>query len=170
MFREPRTSLSKVFIDRRVVVRESPIHGWGCFAAEDIDSHVLIESAPVVVCHRSTTEALFEINDCRHVLMDYPFAWKDGMIVFALGWAAVYNHQAENNCNWQQNYEYDTLEFITKRKILKDEEITVRYLPARLRGALWFVDEGDEDVSFRDAMEAKNYGSKKASGIDWKNL
>ena len=93
MFREPRSSLPKVFIDPRVVVRESPIHGWGCFATEDIEAHVVIESAPVIICHKAASDALFEINDSRHILQDYPFAWKEGFIAYSMGWGAVYNHQ-----------------------------------------------------------------------------
>ena len=165
MFREPRSSHPKVFIHSSVVVKESPIHRWGCFAACDIESNVLIESAPVVICHKDTTDALYEIHDCRHILQDYPFTWKEGTIIFALGYAAVYNHLQDNNCHWQQNFEYETLEFRTKRKILAGEEITVRYLPVRLKGALWFDDGTGGSVD--DAREAQMCGKKRLNWLDF---
>jgi len=158
MFREPRNTLPKVFIDSRIEVKESSIHRWGVFAKENIPAHTIIESAPVVLCHKSISEALFEINSCRHVLQDYPFSWEDGMLAYAMGWAAVYNHKRDNSAMWRQNYDYETIEFTTKRDILAGEEITVRYLPVRLRGALWFDSEEDEDVTINDVEAAANMG------------
>ena len=171
MFREPRNTLPKVFTDKRIEVRESSIHRWGVFAKENIPAHTIIESSPVVLCHNSLSDVLFEINNCRHVLQDYPFAWKDGMLAYAMGWAALYNHQRENNAMWKQNYEYETVEFTTKREILAEEEITVRYLPVRLRGALWFNTDEDDDLSFKDVEEASNIrGGKHAIGPSWKDI
>lgn len=146
MFREPRNSLPKVFIDKRIEVKESPVHGWGCFAKEDIEPHVLIESAPVILCHQDIMEHLFEMHNTRHIMQDYPFAWKDGMLAYAMGWAAVYNHKKENNCVWKPNFDYKTIEFTTKKKILAGEEIFVRYVPISKSGLLWFDDE-DDDVN-----------------------
>ncbi len=168
MFREPRNTLPKVFIDSRIEIRESEIHRWGMFAKVDIPAHVIIESAPVVLCHNSLSEALFAINNCRHILQDYPFSWEGGMLAFALGYAAIYNHQRENNAMWKQNYEYETIEFTTKRDILAGEEITVRYLPVRLRGALWFDSEEDKDLSIADAQEASRAGSNTV--LNWKDI
>ncbi|HIL26888.1 MAG TPA: SET domain-containing protein-lysine N-methyltransferase [Nitrospinaceae bacterium] len=167
MFREPRNSLPKVFIDPRVVVRESPIHGWGCFATEDIEQNVLIESAPVVIFHGAASDALFDINDTRHVLQDYPFTWKEGFLAFALGFAAIYNHLHDNNCMWKQNFEYETMEFTTKRKILAGEEITVRYLPAMFSGSLWFDDGLDYRVDV--SMEQDQVLKGKAT-LDWNKI
>jgi hypothetical protein len=149
MFREPRSALPKVFIDPRVEIKESPVHGWGGYAKEDIESHVIIESAPVILCHHSIMDALHEMNQVRHIMQDYPFGWKDGMIAYAMGWAAVYNHKRENNCNWKPNFEYNTLEFTTKRKILAGEEIFVRYVPLQKVGYLWFEDDEEVDTNLR---------------------
>lgn len=165
MFREPRNSFPKVFIDSRVEVAESPIHRWGMFAKEDIPAHTMIESAPVVLVHNSISEHLYEINNCRHILQDYPFAWKDGFLAYALGWAAVYNHLRDCSVVWRQNFEYETIEFTTRRDIKAGEELTVRYLPVRLRGALWFDSEEDDDITYEDALEC----SKTVGGArDWR--
>tara|TARA_R110001583_G_scaffold38874_7_gene125206 strand:- start:5501 stop:6001 length:501 start_codon:yes stop_codon:yes gene_type:complete len=166
MFREPRNSFPKVFIDPRVVVRDSSIHRWGCFATEDIEANILIESAPVVICHRDTSGTLFEMRNCRHILQDYPFCWKEGYIAFALGYAAIYNHLKENNCTWRQNFELETIEFFTKQEIKAGEEITVRYLPVMLRGALWFDDGGDGSV--QDHLDVTDGFNR--TGIGWDNV
>jgi len=167
MFREPRSSLPKVFIDQRVVVRESSIHGWGCFATEDIEQNVLIESAPIIIFHGAATEALYGMNDSRHILQDYPFTWKEGLLAFALGFAAIYNHLRGNNCLWKQNFEYETMEFTTKRKILAGEEITIRYLPAMFAGSLWFDDGNDYRVD--TAFEQQDILLGKAT-LDWNKI
>ena len=174
MFKEPRTSKPKVFIDSRIEVRESPIHGWGIFAKEDIPKHTMIESAPVVICHKATQEALYEMNDCRHILQDYPFAWEAGYIAFAMGFAAIYNHKGDCSVTWRPNYDYKTMEFTTKRDVEAGEQITVRYLPVRLRGALWFADEeGGEIDAFEAVEDYNNYrsaGQRRMTSRNWKNL
>ena len=156
MFREPRSSLPKVFIDPRIEIKESSIHGWGCFAKEDIPKHTILESAPVIICHKATQDALYEMNDTRHILQDYPFTWKEGMIAFAMGWAAVYNHNKDASAVWKPNFEYATIEFTSKRDIKAGEEITVRYLPVRYRGSLWFVDDEDDDINVITQYTTKN--------------
>jgi len=167
MFREPRSSLPKVFISKDIEVKESPIHGWGCFAIQDIEPGILIESAPVIICHRNIQESLYSINDHRHILQDYPFGWTPGFLAFAMGYAAIYNHQADSNCNWRPNHELETIEIITRRKILADEEITIRYLPVRLKGALWFADE-DNDSRIEDVVDAASFMNRDY--VDWKIL
>ena len=168
MFREGRSSLPQVFVDRRVECKKSPIHRWGCFATEDIEPHVIIESAPVILCHGSAMDALYEINSCRHILQDYPFTWKDGMVAFAMGWAAIYNHDQDASVVWQPNFDYETLEFFTKRKISAGEELTVRYLPLRLRGSLWFHDENAGDINVQE--NAADQSRIKNGNRDWKFL
>jgi len=167
MFKEPRSSLPKVFIDKRLEVKKSPLHGWGVFSKQDIKAHELIESAPVILCHQSIKESLFEINNCRHILMDYPFTWQEGNVAYAMGWAPLYNHSNDNNCVWRQNYDLNTIEITTVKNIKLGEELTVKYLPAILAGGLWF-DDGT-DFSVQDAKEAsRSFGVDKT--FDWSDV
>ena len=152
MFKEPRSSLPKVFLDSRVKIDRSPIHGWGCFASEFIDPHTIIESAPFFLVHKETLSHLYEMNDTRHVLQDYPFTWKDGKVAYAMGYAAVYNHNENNNCIWRQNYDYETIEIFTTKKINPGEELFVKYLPYNMRAGLWFENKEDsENINIKTA-------------------
>jgi uncharacterized protein len=168
MFTESRnTRLPKVFIHDAVKVKESPIHRWGCFTTEDIPKGTIIESAPVLIFHRSSLAHLFEMNDSRHILQDYPFTWEPGTVAIAFGFASIYNHSNTNNCVWRQNYELETLEFITRKDIKAGEEIFVKYLPSQLRAGLWFSDEseGEWNISIDDMNEAADF---KRLSLDWK--
>lgn len=162
MFREGRESLPKVFISDSLELKQSEIHRWGIFAKNSIPKDTLIESAPILIFHESTLTHLFELNETRHVLQDYPFIWKDGCVCIAFGWGSMYNHSNENNAHWRPNYEYETIEFRTKKDIKPGEEITVKYLPAQLRGNLWFDDGGNASIH--------DVGAEINSKPDWKLL
>ncbi len=161
MFKEgrERSDYPKIFMSHKIEVRESSIHGWGIFAKERIDANELIESAPVILFHKDTCEALGYgsrrdvsidtsgglridgVHD-RHVLMDYPFEWKDKMLAFGLGYSGVYNHSTEGpSALWRPNFEYECIEIYTRRVIDPDEEITIRYVAYKHCGTLWFTSD-----------------------------
>tara|TARA_E500000331_G_C17189464_1_gene684173 strand:- start:177 stop:680 length:504 start_codon:yes stop_codon:yes gene_type:complete len=165
MFREPRSSFPDYFIHPSLEIKKSETHGVGVFATADIPPKTMIESAPVVICHSSLMEALFSINDTRHVLQDYPFGWKDGCLAFAHGYGALYNHSVEK-CKvvWRPNYELETMEFTTMKEISAGEEIFIKYLPASHQDSLWFESE-ENDVLLSDVK----YEKERKSGIsNWK--
>jgi hypothetical protein len=180
MFKErrERSSYPKIFISHKIEVRESSIHGLGVFAKERLEFHELIEAAPVVVFHKDSfgddmgsddnVELAGQWGDVRldglhdrHVAMDYVFSWKPPIVAFPLGWAGVYNHSTENpNVIFRQNYDYECLDFCTRRVIEPDEEITIRYVPYKRCGNLWFTsDEAnsilDQPLDLRSDVKAR---------------
>ena len=70
MFRERRSALPKWFVDTKVEIKESEIHGLGCFAKEDIEANVLIESCPVIVFHRENETTVIRRKFFRY---NFPF-------------------------------------------------------------------------------------------------
>jgi hypothetical protein len=146
----------------KIEIRESSIHGLGVFTKEKINTHVLIEGAPVILFHRDSFEDLcvpLESNPekpvkqwwknhlvSRHILMDYPFAWDTPFLALGLGYSSVYNHATEDpNALWKPNPDCKTIDIYSRRAIEPEEEITIRYLPYKHCDKLWFLSEGDPD-------------------------
>jgi hypothetical protein len=166
MFKEGRTSLPKWFIDKRIECKDSPVHGAGVFAVEDIPKHTIIESGPVLIIHKNSMDALFEINDHRHILQDYVFKWEPGFFAVAMGWVAVYNHDDNANCQWRPNFDYKSLEITTVKDVKSGDELFVKYLPAQLSALLWFEQDGKNE-SINDAREAMELARGRRSTVDF---
>jgi SET domain-containing protein len=170
-----RVDYPNFFIDQRLEIKVSQIHGLGVFANAAISNRTLIEASPVIVFHRDTYKLLNEYTGAkrnwrhettasgsRHILMDYPFAWNQTHNAMAMGWGGLYNHSTfEPNTKWQPNEEFNSLDFYANRDIEPGEELLIRYLPVSRVGKLWFIEEGTEhmlgkidragsDPSFRD--------------------
>ena len=142
MFREPRSNLPKWFVDPRVELKESPIHGVGCFAKEDIEVNTLIESCPVIVFHTDTLDMLADACGDRHILMEYPFQWDSGQCAIVLGYGGIYNHSTTSpSVTWRPNLETPSMEYWTREAVAKGEELFVRYYPFNKSGQIWFPDE-----------------------------
>lgn len=154
----------KWFIDHRLVVRASSIHGCGVFATEDIPKRTLIESCPVVLCHGNTMEMLVEMNEGeRHILCDYPFQWDSGdsihMLAFVLGWGSLYNHSYDPSAQWKSHYDgYNAMEYWTKKDIKAGDEIFVMYTPNS--DNLWFCDDDIEmgHIDYKRAGGGMTFG------------
>ena len=110
----------------KIYVDKSPIHGWGVFASEDIKEGEVIEEVPILTLPINKGEV-------SGILLDYRFNWPQGAgadwtnQVLAWGYGSLYNHSNESNAYWRSNLEKQTFEFVSNRRIEKDEEITVWY-------------------------------------------
>ena len=150
MFKEPRSSLPRYFIDKRLELQASQLHGTGVFAKEEIEEHTLIESSPVILFHRQTTRELKEVLGKRHILSDYVFRWPEGMQAIALGFGSLYNHSTNDACvSYRVREDNEAIEFITQRKISAGEELLIRYVAKEDYDKLWFVDDEAPDTSLR---------------------
>ena len=148
MFRDSRTSMPEWFISPKLELRASPIHGVGVFATAKIETHELIESSPIILFHSDTMETLHEMTDTRHILMDYPFSWRDGMSAIAHGFGGLYNHSTINpNATFRNNYDLPSIEFYSRCVIKPGDEVLVRYISMQDMERLWFVDPDAPDVS-----------------------
>lgn len=121
------------FIDKRLVVRKAGDLGLGVFAAENIESGIFVEIAPVIICSTNAVAADSEI-------FKYVIAWNNGLAI-PLGWTMVYNHSDDNNCEFSINVHDRLLAITTVRTIDQGEQVTVNY------GHNWFASRGIEKVS-----------------------
>jgi SET domain-containing protein len=146
------------FIDHRLRVGKSPVHGNGVFAVEFIPKRTLIEGAPVLEFHKDTYEKLAgtSVKDIlagkeydRHVLMDYAFDFgapgqvrRGDCMAIVFGWGSIYNHSSyESNVRWISNPELGCMDYYTTKDVEPGQELFVKYLPLRSADGLWFPDE-----------------------------
>lgn len=110
--------------NHKIYIDQSPIHGWGVFAYEDIKSGEVIEECPVYPLPISKGES-------SSLLIDYRFNWPQGTEweeqVVSWGYGSLYNHSESPNAYWVSDIGRRTFKFIANRDISSGEEIFVWY-------------------------------------------
>ena len=110
--------------NHKIYVDQSPVHGWGVFAYEDIKCGEVVEECPVHPLPISKGES-------SPLLIDYRFNWPQGTEweeqVISWGFGSLYNHSENSNAYWVSDLERRTFKFVASRDILKGEEIFVWY-------------------------------------------
>jgi SET domain-containing protein len=94
------------------------------FTNERIAANILIEESPVIVMQKSDREYLD-----KTLLHDYIFEWgiNEEKCCMALGYLPIYNHSYKSNCEYFMNFEEETIQVKTVRRIEKGEELTINY-------------------------------------------
>ena len=117
-----------IFVSRMIHpalhIGDSGGKGRGVFTIEKIPANILIEIAPVLVMTREERKLLDQT-----LLHDYIFEWGENrdQCCMALGWVAVYNHSYESNCEYEMDFEKQTIAVKTIREIEAGEELSVNY-------------------------------------------
>jgi SET domain-containing protein len=98
--------------------------GRGVFTQEDIESDTVIETAPVIVMEQADRLLLD-----KTLLHDYIFEWggSKNQCCMALGYVPIYNHSYKSNCEYEMDFENDTISVKTMRFIKAGEELFVNY-------------------------------------------
>jgi uncharacterized protein len=99
-----------------IYVKNSPIHGYGVFAKQDIRPEEVIEICP-------TLKSL--LPDQK--LENYYFKPKDYYYLLPMGYGCLYNHAEQPNCELYFDKEADLIIFKAIKPILKDEEVLIYY-------------------------------------------
>jgi uncharacterized protein len=109
----------------KIYVDNSPIHGLGVFAKEQIFEGDIIEICPVI-------DMGMIFGETSHILIDYRFNWPQGggnwiKQVVATGFGMLYNHSDDANANWRSNFDTNSFEFYATKNINPGDEIFVWY-------------------------------------------
>jgi SET domain-containing protein len=98
--------------------------GRGVFTREKIDQGAEVETAPVIVMTWEEKKLLDQT-----LLHDYIFEWGEDkkQCAMALGWVALYNHSYQSNCEYEMDFEAQTISIKTVRVIEAGEELCVNY-------------------------------------------
>jgi len=113
----------RLYINEKIEVRKSPIHGYGVFAKENIEKDELIEE-----CFYIVQPSINPYN------ADYLFRWPQKgdfkYNVLPLGFGCIYNSSKtpdKNNAKWETDKENNIFVYTSVKVIEKDEEIFTYY-------------------------------------------
>jgi len=98
--------------------------GRGVFTSESIEEGTVIETSPVIVMTREERKLLDQT-----LLHDYIFEWgeKKDQCCMALGYVAVYNHSYKSNCEYEMDFETNSISIKAIRFIKAGEELFINY-------------------------------------------
>ena len=98
--------------------------GRGVFTKAPIPANTIIETSPVIVMSSEERKLLDQT-----LLHDYIFEWgpDNKQCCMALGFVAVYNHSYKSNCEYEMNFENETIRIKTVREIEEGEELFINY-------------------------------------------
>lgn len=98
--------------------------GRGVFTSEALEVNTVIEVAPVIVMGAADRKLLDQT-----LLHDYIFIWgnRQQQCCMALGFVPIYNHSYSSNCEYEMDFEEDTITIKTMRFIKAGEELFINY-------------------------------------------
>ncbi|WP_217604656.1 SET domain-containing protein [Chitinophaga sp. GbtcB8] len=98
--------------------------GRGVFTKERIPAGTRIETSPVIVLSFDDTAKADKTK-----LHNYLFLWgvRETRSCVALGFCSIYNHSYDPNCEYEMDFDAETMSIITRREIKKGEELSINY-------------------------------------------
>lgn len=98
--------------------------GRGVFTSEGLKKGTVIEISPVIVMEHADRELLD-----KTLLHDYIFEWggRKKQCCMALGYIPVYNHSYASNCEYEMDYDAETMTVKTVRAVKAGEELFINY-------------------------------------------
>lgn len=135
--------------------------GRGIFTNKPIRPGTIIEISPVLVMSAKDRKAID-----KTLLHDYIFEWGDSrtQCCVALGWVSLYNHAFSSNCEYEMDFEEQTMLIRAVKSIKKGEELSINYNGEwNNTNPLWF--EVEEDIEARNiaALKKSSPSAKKAA-------
>jgi len=128
-----------------LTIADTPNMGRGVFTSESIPKGTVVEVSPVIVMGPEDRLLLDQTP-----LHDYIFEWGDDrtLCCMAMGYVPVYNHATPSNCEYEMDYDEDTITVTAVRDIEAGEELFINYNgdwdDAR---PVWFEDLSGKDES-----------------------
>ncbi|WP_346319898.1 SET domain-containing protein [Chitinophaga sp. YIM B06452] len=105
-------------------IQKTKEKGRGVFTNEPIPAGTVIEVSPVLVLSNSDTGIVDKTK-----LHNYIFLWgvRETRSCIALGFCSIYNHAYEPNCEYEMDFDAETMAIKTRRAIKKGEELSINY-------------------------------------------
>ncbi|MGN6509292.1 MAG: SET domain-containing protein [Chitinophaga sp.] len=105
-------------------IQKTKEKGRGVFTKEPIPAGTLIEVSPVLVLSNSDTGVVDKTK-----LHNYIFLWgvRETRSCIALGFCSIYNHAYNPNCEYEMDFDAETMAIKTRRDIKKGEELSINY-------------------------------------------
>jgi uncharacterized protein len=98
--------------------------GRGVFTSENIDEGAIVEESPVIIMTKEERKLLDQT-----LLYNYIFEWgaKKNQCCMALGYVAIYNHSYKSNCEYEMNFEKESITVKAVHFIKAGEELFINY-------------------------------------------
>ncbi|MCZ2222336.1 MAG: SET domain-containing protein [Chitinophagales bacterium] len=105
-------------------IAESENKGKGVFTAEPISINTTIEISPIILFNAEERKMIEKTK-----LYNYIFEWGEDKLQAALGmgYISMYNHNYQANCEYDMDYENETISIKTIRNIEAGEELFINY-------------------------------------------
>ncbi|RPD42335.1 SET domain-containing protein [Chitinophaga barathri] len=105
-------------------IQKTKEKGRGVFTKEPIPAGTTIEVSPVLVLSNLDTGVVDKTK-----LHNYIFLWgvRETRSCIALGFCSIYNHAYEPNCEYEMDFDAETMAIKTRRDIKKGEELSINY-------------------------------------------
>ncbi|WP_343303334.1 SET domain-containing protein [Chitinophaga niabensis] len=105
-------------------VNKTKEKGRGVFTKEAIPAGTQIEVSPVLVLSGNDTSIVDKTK-----LHNYIFLWgvRETRSCIALGFCSIYNHAYDPNCEYEMDFDAETMAIKTRRDIKKGEELSINY-------------------------------------------
>ena len=133
--------------------------GRGIFTNKPIRPGTIIEISPVLVLSAKDRKAID-----KTLLHDYIFEWGDSrtQCCVALGWVSLYNHAFNSNCEYEMDFEEQTMLIRAVKSIKKGEELSINYNGEwNNTNPLWFEVEEDIEARNKTALKKSSTAPKK---------
>lgn len=107
-----------------LTIIDTPNMGRGVFTSEPIPLGTIVEISPVIVMG---PEDRIQLD--KTPLHDYIFEWGENrkQCCMAMGYVPVYNHASPSNCEYEMDYDDDTITVTAVRDIEPGEELFINY-------------------------------------------
>ena len=114
----------RIMIKPYLYIQKTKEKGRGVFTKEPIPAGTLIEISPVLVLSNSDTGVVDKTK-----LHNYIFLWgvRETRSCIALGFCSIYNHAYNPNCEYEMDFDAETMAIKTRRDIKKGEELSINY-------------------------------------------
>ena len=105
-------------------IAETTNMGRGVFTSEPIQAGTIVEISPVIVM---TGEDRKWID--KTLLHDYIFEWGNNksQCCMALGYVPLYNHSYHSNCEYEMDFDSNTISIHAVHDIKAGEELLINY-------------------------------------------
>jgi SET domain-containing protein len=105
-------------------IAPAPGMGRGVFTNENIEAGTIVEVSPVLVMSLEERKLLDQT-----LLHDYIFEWgnKKDKCCMALGYVPVYNHSYRSNCEYEMDFDFETITIKAVHFIKTGEELFINY-------------------------------------------
>jgi SET domain-containing protein len=105
-------------------IAATPEIGRGVYTSENIEAGTVVEMAPVIVMSREERKLLDQTQ-----LHDYIFEWGEDkqQCCMALGFVPIYNHSYNSTCEYEMNYDNNSICIRSVHPIKAGEELFINY-------------------------------------------